>query len=286
MVKLRTTLDHWLREYLKLNMGRDERLFTQFLPFGYAKTTLSCVNTSFYKQCQLTKWMIGALITLTDDFTDNPAFRSMSWVKGFIAAIQGGHQICLLSTKQQQALKLSCQLYEWIQQSLAQMTLQSRLIPLIEFDLQQYFLNMHFSTFLNSDPLLICKREYLWHAPHNMGIVIAGMVDLACSDHIEWHEMAAMREIFYCAQRSGHICNTLTTLNREIEEGCMSNEIQLRILHGNNGSEEDIIEFLQQERADLYQKIGDKFLRTFSTVDYVQGLQQLQTLHEEMQGVI
>ena len=242
-------------------MGRDECLFTQFLPFGYAQTTISSVNTSFHERCQLTKWMIGALITLTDDFTDNPAFRSMSWVKGFIAAIHGGDLHGSLSAQQQQALKLSCQLYEWIQQSLAQMTLQPRLIPLIEFDLQQYFLNMHFSTFLNSDPLLICKREYLWHAPHNMGIVIAGMVDLACSDHIEWYEMAAMRDIFYCAQRCGHICNTLTTLDREMEEGCISNEIQLRILHGNNGSEEDIIGFLQQERVDLYQKISDKSLK-------------------------
>ncbi len=267
-------------------MGRDERLFTQFLPLGYAKTTLSCVNASFYERCQLTKWMIGALITLTDDFTDNPEFRSMSWVKGFIAATQDRHQVSPLSSKQQQALKLSCQLYEWIQHSIAQMTLQPRLIPLIEFDMQQYFLNMHFSTFLNSEPLLICKREYLWHAPHNMGIVIAGMMDLACSNHIEWHEMAAVREVFYSAQRCGHICNTLTTVDREIEEGCVSNEILLRVLHGNNGSEDDIIKFLKQERAELYQKIHDKSLKTFSTEHYVKGLQQLQILHEDMLGVI
>jgi hypothetical protein len=286
MVELRTTLSHWLQEYLKLNMGRDERLFTQFLPFGYAKTTLSSVSVPFYERCQMTKWMIGALITLTDDFTDNPAFKSMSWVQGFIAAIQGSHQRSSLSAQDQQALKLSIQLYEWIKQSIAQMTLQPRLIPLIEFDLQQYFLNMHFSVFLNSEPLLICKREYLWHAPHNMGIVIAGMVDLACCDHIEWPEMAAMREIFYCAQRSGHICNTLTTLDREMGEGCIGNEIQLRTLHGNNGSQKDIIDFLQRERGELYQKIRNQSLKTFSTADYVQGLRQLQTLHEDMQGVI
>lgn len=286
MAELRTTLNHWLQEYLKLNMGRDERLFTRFLPFGYAKTTLSSVSTSLYDVCQMTKWMIGALITLTDDFTDNPALKSTAWIKGFFSAIQGIQEISSLSSRDQQALKLSIQLYEWIQQSLAQITLQPRLIPLIEFDLQQYFLNMHFSTFLNNDPLLICKREYLWHAPHNMGMVIAGMVDLACSEHVEWHEVAAMREIFYCAQRSGHICNTLTTLDREIEEGCISNEIQLRLLHGNNGSEEDIIEYLQRERIDLYQKISNQSLITFSTVDYVKGLQELQILHEEMQGVI
>lgn len=286
MVELRATLSHWLDEYLTLNMGRDERLFTQFLPFGYAKTTLSSVNPSLYERCQLTKWMIGALITLTDDFADNPAFRSMSWVKGFIATAQGGHPMDSFSTQHQQALTLSGQLYEWIKQSLAQMTLQPRLIPLIDFDLQQYFLNMHFSTFLSSDPLLICKREYLWHAPHNMGMVIAGMVDLACCDQIEWREMAVIRELFYCAQRSGHICNTLTTMDREMEEGCISNEIQLRLMHGINGSEANIIELLEQERIELYQKITAQSLKTFSTADYVQGLQQLQALHEEMQGVI
>lgn len=286
MVELRATLRHWLQEYLKLDMGRDERLFTEFLPFGYAKTTLSCVNSSFYERCQLTKWMIGAFITLTDDFIDNPALKNSAWINSFFAVIHGGHQATSLLPKDQQALKLSVQLYELIKHSISQMTLQPRLIPLIEFDLQQYLLNMHFSTFLNSDPLLICKREYLWHAPHNMGMVIAGMVDLACSLHIEWHEIAAMREVFYCAQRSGHICNTLTTLDREIEEGCISNEIQLRILHGNNGNEKEIVDFLQRERSELYQKITNQDLTTFSTEDYVQGLQHLQTLHEDMQGVI
>ncbi|HHF7368126.1 TPA: hypothetical protein ACPSKY_003277 [Legionella bozemanae] len=286
MVELPATLSCWLREYLRLNMGRDERLFTQFLSFGYAKTTLSSVSPLFYEQCQLAKWMLGSLITLTDDFTDHPSFKSMQWVTSFIAAIQGGHQVAPLSTHQLQALNLAYQLYGWLQQSIHKMTLQPRLIALIEFDLQQYFLNMRFSTFLNSEPLLICKREYLWHAPHNMGMVIAGMMDLACSDHIEWQEMAAMREIFYCAQRSGHICNTLTTLHRETEEGCISNEIQLRKMHGKNGSEESIIELLQQERANLYQKIANESLKTFSTKGYVQGLWQLQTLHEDMQGVI
>ncbi|VEB38392.1 Uncharacterised protein [Legionella sainthelensi] len=286
MVELRASLSQWLCDYLKLDMGRDERLFTQFLPWGYTQTTLSCVNASFYERCQLTKWMVGALITLTDDFTDNPEFRSMSWVKGFITAIQNCRPIEPLSSKQQQALQLSCQLYGWIQQSIAQMTLQPRLMPLIEFDMQQYFLNMHFSTFLSSEPLLICKREYLWHAPHNMGIVIAGMVDLACSEYIEWQEMAAMRDIFYSAQRCGHICNTLTTVDREIQEECISNEILLRILHGNNGSEDDIIEFLKQERMELYQKIRHKSLKTFSIEHYVKGLEQLQALHDDMQGVI
>lgn len=57
-------------------------------------------------------------------------------------------------------------------------------------------------------------------------------------------------------------------------------------MHGKSGSEESIIELLHQERANLYKKIGEESLKTFSTKDYVQGLRQLQTLHEDMQGVI
>lgn len=286
MVALRASLDQWLQDYLQLNMGRDERLFTRFLPHGYAITTLSSVSPLLYEHCQLIKWMVGALITLSDDFTDNPQYRSSEWVKAFTAATQSNYQAFSLSAEQQKALKLGCQLYEWIQNALVQTTAQEKLIPLIEFDLQQYFLNMRFSACLNSDPSMLCKQEYLWYAPHNMGAVIAGMIDLACSDHVDWNEIALMRDVFYCAQRTGHICNTLTTLDRERAEGCLTNEIQLRMLQGQPCSEEAIIMSLREERSKLHEAIRNKSLNTFCVDSYVNGLQQFQSLHEAMQGII
>jgi hypothetical protein len=123
------------------------------------------------------------------------------------------------------------------------------------------------------------------YAHHNMGMVIVAMMDLMATEKVEFSEFGAMREAFLLGQRMGRIFNVLTTRRREALDGDITGELSTCV------SEQEVEtaeRTLRQEILDLREKMGtfDTRITTFSVKEYLAGLEKVESLHKEMDGVI
>jgi hypothetical protein len=112
-----------------------------------------------------------------------------------------------------------------------------------------------------------------------MGIVMAGMIDLMSISTFKINELGQSREIFLLGQRAGRISNVLTTLEREIYEKDITNEI----LSYNHKNTQSSITDLELELADIINRLMNyKNIKCFSTAKYSIGIKKLHDLHQNL----
>tara|TARA_B100001971_G_scaffold84647_1_gene78111 strand:+ start:222058 stop:222876 length:819 start_codon:yes stop_codon:yes gene_type:complete len=261
----------------KIAPFRHERLFNDFLPKGYELTTLSHVKD--LKEVIRLKVILGTLITLYDDFADrpdrfNPSLLSVLYRVPFEKTRV---ERMLLSELEQDSLNLSEKLFKELYLGMMQLPHYQSLIKLFQFDLKQFFLANEYSEFLTENPALMNEKENKLYLHHNMGIVMAGMIDLMSLESYSMSELGQMRSLFLMGQRAGRISNVLATYERELKEGDHTNELMSHDLK---------IEDLNLEFNQLIKEMERVELSSFSTKKYQEGIMALHQLHVNLKGVI
>lgn len=303
--KIQLQLAHSLKLYRNVISYRDDELFTKFLPEGYAHTTLSSVDSIYYEQVMMSKIHLGMLITLLDDFADHPLYfnelllNEMYKLPYHMQLIQTDH----LSSYENTIIQLANTLLKIILANLSDLPNFKNLHALFKFDLLRIYQANHYSSLLTQYKQLFNSEELVSLRAFNMGIVIAGMIDIMGSVSFSMLELGSIRQILHLGQRYGSICNHIYTFEREFIEGDFTNEVLVKGLERhfispldlNNYSIHQIMTKLSPIFLELkieQQTILDRILQfnsslnTFSCQQYVEGLLALNILHASLQEII
>ena len=270
----------------KIAPNRNRGLFEQFLPQGYEMTTLSSVKNK--KVVISFKVILGTLITLYDDFADRPdrlnsklldemykiPFQDLNYECG------NNCNVTYLNKNEQESMFLSHKLFKKLFTGLEKLGMEKNIKEIFMFDLKQFFLANRYSELLTKNNQLVNDLENKLYLHHNMGIVMAGMIDLMGSPSFDFKEFGQARKLFLLGQRAGRISNVVSTYGRELEEGDYSNE-----LLGMSGPNK--VKQLLIEQKLIYHKMADvNTIKSFSVTDYINGFQDLHRLHFKLKEVI
>ncbi len=263
----------------KVSPFRNQRLFCEFLPTGYDLTTLSSVPNK--NQVVDLKIILGTLITLYDDFADrpdrlNPRLLDILYRIPF-EQIEG-HDI-FLSHQEKFSVNLAKSLFKKLLSALELLPNYHQLFSIFCFDLKQFFLANHYCELLTEHHYLSNSSENRLYLHQNMGIVMAGMIDLMSLPNFNFSELGQVRSLFLLGQRAGRISNVITTFDREKGEDDFTSEVLAHFAPN--------FEFLENELSLLFQEMDHyKNIQSFSALKYRQGIQALHELHLKLKGVI
>lgn len=275
-----------IENYQQHSNLRDQRLFSIFLMRGYDMTTLSSVAPEYREEALFAKMQLGMLITLMDDFADNPKFRDEKKLKQIYELIDNKN---FTQNFKERGTKLAQFLSQGLFLSIRSLPNGHLLEKVFEFDLRQIVLANQYSEVITDFPGVANLIESVQYGPYNMGIVAAGMIDLIASKKFNKHSLGPSREIFLIGQRMGRIANVLTTFDREISEGDLTNEISI-YLRNKIGGRKSLKQYklsLQIEFEDLTKKIKSyDQLVEFDVHQYAKGLENFLALHRRLEGTI
>jgi hypothetical protein len=285
-LRIQHTLNEIERNMAELAPYRKAALFNKFLPNGYRAITLSTVPELKASELLQAKLCLGTLITLYDDFADRPTQSNPQLLEALYQLdFNSGDSKYCAPARHQKVLGFSKALFASITAVLERQPHYQRLKDILGFDLKQVYSANQYSSLLMATPSLKNSHENRLYTHHNMGMVMVAMMDLMAIENVVDSELGSMREVFLLGQRMGRIFNVLTTRTREAKDGDISgelaccpseNEIQIAELN------------LHKEVHDLRCRIleFENRISTFSVKAYVDGLDAVQSLHENMAGTI
>lgn len=275
-------LDKLVRTYMASSSIRPEILFRHFLPTGYRATTLSSVANEFHDWVLLAKVHLGMIVTLYDDFADNPERRNSRLLQELykLNVDQDRSAPVHLSEEEQAVFELGRYLFSELTLLLKDLPHFDLLVGALRFDIEQFYSCNKYSELMSSLPVICNLEESRVLGAHNMGIVAAGTIDLMASPHLHASEIGKVREVLHLGQRMGRISNLVFTFNREISEGDATNEISI------SDNPESYRKSLLNEFTMKAAEIRSRVLKTFSTEKYADGLEELHGLHAALEGRI
>ncbi|MBY0472333.1 hypothetical protein K2X30_14300 [bacterium] len=285
-LKIQQTLNKIENEMHDIAPNRNPALFGEFLIRGYSAVTLNSVPDPIFHEILHAKLCLGTLITLYDDFADRPDKKNPQLLESLYQLNFGGRTTTrYLNPQHHQVITFAESLFEEMENTLNRLPNYLPFKEILNFDLSQFYSANQYSSLLTSHPYLHNSAENCAYAHHNMGMVLAAMMDLTATETIEYSEFGTMREVFLLGQRMGRIFNVLATHKREVTEGDITGELPPLA----NAEDLQIAKKkLNQEILDLYAKIksfSDR-ITTFSVESYLEGLLQVEKLHKKMEGTL
>ncbi len=268
----------------KIAPFRNPRLFSEFLPRGYALTTLSSVENR--EMVIGLKVILGSIITLYDDFADRPERLNPKLLQMLYRVPFERFEInsAFLSEEEVDSLNLANSLFDTLMLGIDRMGAHESLVELFNFDLKQFFLANHYSELLTRYSNISNGLENRMYLHHNMGIVMAGMIDLMSLPNLKISEVGKTRALFLLGQRAGRISNVLTTREREQRENDVTSEL---LAFGTSEEMALMTESMKEELNSLYKEMDRyKSIQSFSAHEYRSGMQALHELHLSFEGVI
>jgi hypothetical protein len=262
----------------KLSPHRRIELFRNFLPSGYRMTTLSSVGDELRESNLLAKICIGTLITLYDDLADHPGLRDSKLLEDLYQIPFGRKNMC--KSRRHPMYVALTHLWNIVFDHITTFPQYDLLRTAFEFDVMQFFNANRYAEMITDAPFLFSSRESRNYLHHNMGIVIVGTIDLMCSPLMDINSIGSARALFLEAQKAARIMNMITTVDREIKEGDVTNELvfaERRI---------EATTALQREMSEIFKNIRSQNLTSFSIPEYVRGMKDLFELHKSLRGVI
>lgn len=302
--KIHLMIKKLLSQYRIVITQRTDQLFTEFLPLGYSMTTLTSVASDLYEDVIIAKCHLGMLITLMDDFADVPTQANVNLLHAIYKIPHDTHSAATKLTPHEiKILNLAKYLHINMFKLISQLPNYNYFENIFRYDYLRAYQANYYAELLTAHPEIIYPTEFSEIRPFNMGMMIAGMIDLLASPKLRLSELGLMREVFRLGQRYGSIANSIFTFAREHMQNDITNEILIRAISRNlislrmltqysplelQAKVEHIITELQTEQIALLNSVAEcehKIL-TFSCASYQKSLTQLHALHQTMAGII
>lgn len=274
-------------DYLSVSSSRPEILFRHFLPTGYRKTTLSSVPDEHLESAIVAKVHVGMLITLYDDLADHPGQRNPRLLGELYRLNVGVRRRAPAGLRggERRIFELARHLFARLDDVLVELPGREWLLPALRFDIEQFYAANRHAELISALPAARNESESRVLAPHNMGMIAVGMIDLMTVAAPHRAELGLCREVLQMGQRVGRISNVVFTFERELAEGDVTNEIAI-ISEGRRVPIADARAALLKERDEELARIRRYRLRDLCTDRYVDGLAQLHALHASLHGRI
>lgn len=279
-------------KYRNVSKNRNVELFSKFLFKGYKMTTLNSVDRVHYNKVIMAKMHLGMLITLYDDLADNPKFQDNELLKIlYMLPFADENFKQNLTPEQFRIYNLSRYLISGFKFLLKGLPHYDKLKEFFLFDMEQIFSANKYSSLITSLPEGASAYESVRYGPFNMGIVAAGMIDLMGSSNFKIIELGTSRSAFHHAQRMGRISNLLATLDRELEEDDITNELFIK-MHLSYDSYKYDREASEGKVIDEFTSLSDNLLKhkkainSFCIEVYNKGIKKLHDFHLDLKGTI
>ncbi|MEA9357594.1 hypothetical protein SHI21_15300 [Bacteriovorax sp. PP10] len=282
---LEERIESLVLKYEAVSKIRDRRLFTHFLANGYKVTTLSCVSSKDSDNVVYAKICLGMIITLYDDLADNPQYYNPKLLK-YLYQLNVGENYShypVLDPVDLSTYDLAYQLFSNLQTTIQSFSGYSSMVEVLAFDIKQVFLANQYSELITANPDMRNMTESKSLGPYNMGMVAAGTIDLMASTYFNKAEMGQIREFLIKGQRLGRIGNLVSTYERELSEGDVTNEILLDPSGATNYKNVLMKEFYEG-LLDI-KKLEDE-VKSIDLNSYIDGLLKLYHLHIDLEGII
>lgn len=284
----RAEVTRLIEPYLAVSGGRDRRLFEIFIFEGFQFVTLDIVEPEFYDDALLAKLCLATFIVLCDDLADNPKCRDTKLLAALYELNVDKPKVAppmFTDEGQHERYRLGSQLVQKLLASTRRLPRGELLLPVLAFDVQQFYQANRYAELLSSVPGMASLDEVRSLGPHNMGMVAAGTIDLMAARWPDLSQLGPCREVFLLGQRAGRICNVLATYEREIAEGDVTNEI---VIGARGVSASEYRRRLMDEFERLLQEIvtNERKVTAFDVQEYARGLHRLYELHISMRGII
>ncbi|HET6345394.1 MAG TPA: hypothetical protein VFH51_10695 [Myxococcota bacterium] len=276
--------------------ARDDALFTEFLPRGYALMTLSTVPAVHATELLYAKVRVGMLITLYDDQADHPRRRDRAVLRAlcrlpFAPATPGAPPL----------VHLAAALWHEVEAVIRRLPQYTLLRDLFAFDLHQVYQAMRYSELLGDLPALANRTENRAYLAHNMGLVLVGMMDLMALPTLPENELGRIRTFLLLGQEVARLSNVLCTWEREVAEGDYTSEVaamgiedgvidaaaaQSPCTHASQSLLATQVAHLSADQARLLSQVEARAdsIQAFDAHRYVAGLRALHGLHQELQA--
>lgn len=281
---LNEEIEELVIRYETVSQVRDRRLFTDFLVNGYRMTTLNSVSSKDLDKVIFAKVCLGMIITLYDDLADNPQYYNPKLLK-FLYLLNIGEvqEAPAMNSSDLAIYELAQYLFLNLEASIKKFSNYTSYADILNFDIQHVFLANRYSELITGNPTLRNMTESKILGPYNMGMVAAGMIDLMASPTFDELELGDIREALIRGQRLGRIGNLVSTYQREISEGDITNEI----LIDPTGPDSYKTALLKEFHEGLLEIKGlQKKVTSIDLNSYIDGLQALYHLHINLVGII
>lgn len=192
-----------------------------------SKLTLSSVPPKIKKEVLTTKLSTIIINALVDDIADEKKDKEM-WMSSFKIFFDQKKDIKSLKkfTKEKaDYLEVIKDLKEFLYNSVNQYPNYNRFEEVFNYDYRQFFNATLYGYLTNKNLEITNLEEERNYSSANMQIMVLLTIDLMASKSVKDVEIGATRELFWKIQRMGRIGNSLTTLEREIDEGDFSSEV-------------------------------------------------------------
>ncbi len=191
-----------ISSYMRVSPIRHRSLFSRFLPAGYRQTTISSVPVTLIEPVILAKIHLGMIITLYDDFADNPKYRNPRLLGHLYQLNIGRDQLHtdFHSPLERQFFELARQLFLQLKEILTALPNYQLLEPVLQFDIEQFYSCNRHSNLMSQLPEIRNLKESQELGGYNMGIVAAGTIDLMAVSDLDSGELGQCRGIFHLGQ--------------------------------------------------------------------------------------
>lgn len=273
---------------------RSRKLYEVFLTKGYECTTVSSVTPQFYERLQYCKLLLGMRITLHDDLADNPRYFNPELLQRLINlplhSDLGAPSV--LNESEEEIYELASFLNRELCTEILEFPNFRMLREVFEFDLECTDLATKYSAVMGMVPEIANFKEMQTFGPFNMGMVAAGTLDLMAISELDRSQLGQAREIFMLAQRLGRISNMISTYQREVKEGDLTNEIVLyrsqnpHLSFPVQKATDDLKAEFAQGLNRLQKLQGKADFSLFDLSAYKSGVEKLHELHLQLVGII
>ncbi len=258
---------------------RNARLFQDFLPNGYRQFSIDKVEEKHKELVQLAKLQLGIFITYVDDYSDNPKLIDSDFINSIFSL---ANQTEMKSTKHHFAFDLKQDLFHTIELLPNYNSLKS----IFSFDFEQLAQAFRYSLLLQDIPQLNNSKENRTYLSHNMGIVLALMIDLMAVENIKLYEMGEIRKFFFEMQEISRIMNVLMSFEREKKEFDPTSELLFQIESANDLRINQMNLQKEKEIKLLNLKNNLPNISSFDSSKLFENFLKINELHNSFTGVL
>ncbi len=231
-------IEAWYQIYS--TVGPRGRYLWQWCQHGAYLTTLPCVREDLVRHICETKVLSIMLCVLLDDVADEQGREVLLDVLFRIIEPQDNVDLSRLSEPDRRWAEVTRELAATYHARIRECPLYAEYEDLLNFDQQQYFNTMRYSSLLNRHLNLLNPTEHDLYLPHAMHMMSFSTLDLMCSPGFPAEDLGRLREALWQLQCMGRVGNLLSTWRREIPQSDFTSGVFARAVVSGDLSVSDL----------------------------------------------
>ncbi|MEA3344270.1 MAG: hypothetical protein U9Q16_01120 [Patescibacteria group bacterium] len=275
-MELPKELQEWVKRYEKV--GERDEFFWKFIyrlngtidPFGILNESVKSIKTLFV-----------VFVVLVDDIAEKSKNKKLLNNLLTIPLKNNFYKGAGLTKREKDYLKLSINLWEYIQKAVKQYNGYKNFEEIFYFDVEQIFNAIEYSYLVNKNSFLINEKEHWTYSPYTLQGMINCVIDLMNISNLNIEEIGKIREVFLSAQKMARIANCFATWEKEIYDNDFTNSLLVYAI------ERQVLQIkdLGKDKKDIIKKINKSRIKNELFQEWEYSYIQVDTLCKKIKSI-